>query len=128
LYCVCKGRAFEVDDDDYDDDDDVSDFVQTFIFGQAKIYRNSSEPGTAMYLYEESPITGTQNQALNPTHSQLNPVRFQPYLYNCLEWAYYTLIGAYTLIFSPVFEQKTTSTAHFLRILTPLICLPIPPW
>ena len=43
--CVRKGRAFKVDDDednddndddDDDDDDDVSDFVQNFIFRQAK--------------------------------------------------------------------------------------------
>jgi len=40
VYCVRKGRAFEVDEDDdnddNDDDDDVSDFVQNFIFCQAK--------------------------------------------------------------------------------------------
>jgi hypothetical protein len=69
-----------------------------------------------MCLSEESLVTCTQNQALNPTRSQLNPVRFQPYLYRTVFNGPIILSSAPTQaidISPPAFEQKLQAPQIF---------------
>ena len=68
-----------------------------------------------MYLSEESLITCTQNQALNHTHGQLNPVDFQLYLYTTVFNGLTVISSAPTRLFFLQFSNKNYKNCNFSK-------------